>query len=301
MKYNINIYLIAILLTVAPLSAPLKAISEPNSNPVVNEEPTQITNVASIADGLQKIDTKLAEEEKLLMEEINTQKETGPTLETSSNKDALDIAPQLPDEAAIKIAIENQQRDLNKVTSAKNALQSRVSSSEVRIRQLMTELQQTREELLLAETEVERLSRIIEARNIENVRKLRNPTAEARAVLTSHQNPQPTRVTGVSAPTPASRVVERPKEEQALPIATVLVDKANLRTGPGLNNSVLLTVSKGSRLVVEKRQGEWYRVIAPTGERAWLSGAVVNFGPNNLSSPTEMGRVKGFDSSIEIQ
>jgi hypothetical protein len=54
-----------------------------------------------------------------------------------------------------------------------------------------------------------------------------------------------------------------------VPVATVIAERLNLRIGPGLTNAPLMTVSKGTRLVVEDYSSNWARVIAPNGVRAF--------------------------------
>lgn len=73
----------------------------------------------------------------------------------------------------------------------------------------------------------------------------------------------------VSPPSPAQ------PEPQDLQVVEVTVSKANLRVGPGLENSPLMTVAQGTRLVVEIEESGWYRVVAPNGERVWVSSKVV--------------------------
>ena len=53
------------------------------------------------------------------------------------------------------------------------------------------------------------------------------------------------------------------------------MQKAFLRAGPGEEHSPLMEVQGGTRLTVEARVGEWYRVISPTGTRAFIRGDVV--------------------------
>jgi len=84
-----------------------------------------------------------------------------------------------------------------------------------------------------------------------------------------------------------------------MPVATVTVEKAHLRTGPSKDNSPLMTVLRGTRLAIETRKGSWYRVISPTGVRAWISSDVVSFGSTPDSGPTRTIRIRGFDSSLE--
>ena len=86
------------------------------------------------------------------------------------------------------------------------------------------------------------------------------------------------------------------KVSDDMPIITVIVDKANLRTGPGRNNSPIMTVAKGTRLAVESRLGDWYRIISPTGTRAWVSSEVIRFGKNSKSSPSRTVKIQGVES-----
>lgn len=62
-----------------------------------------------------------------------------------------------------------------------------------------------------------------------------------------------------------------------LKVASVSANKVYLRTGPGIEHSPLMAVKNGSRLIVEEDAGEWLRVIAPSGERAWVKGELVAY------------------------
>ncbi len=100
-------------------------------------------------------------------------------------------------------------------------------------------------------------------------------------------------LTGAAPAAPAAPTPPKAEPAQAdLPVATVVVDKAQLRTGPGKDNSPLMAVSKGTRLVIETRQGDWYRVVAPSGARAWVSSDIVAFGTSGT------GLVGGYDGSL---
>ena len=63
-----------------------------------------------------------------------------------------------------------------------------------------------------------------------------------------------------------------------------------------MNDSPLMTVSKGTRLVVEKRIKDWYRIISPNGTRAWVNSDVVAFGPDSQSSPSRTIKIQGYRS-----
>ena len=82
-------------------------------------------------------------------------------------------------------------------------------------------------------------------------------------------------------------------------IAVVTADKVHLRTGPGKENSPLMAVTKGTRLAVETKNGDWYRVIAPTGARAWVSSDVISFSTADKIKSVSKNQVVGFDGNYE--
>jgi hypothetical protein len=176
---------------------------------------------------------------------------------------------------------------LKKLQASKTKISTKITKASSRVQELLRQLEETQNRLMIAETEVERLSKIIEARNIQN--------------LSAHKMKRVAQGGNRHMLKPV-KVVERYGDKditEDMNIATVVVAKANLRTGPGLNNSPLMTVSKGTRLAVETRRGEWYRVIAPSGTRAWVSGDVVRFGKDNRSEPSRTVNVKGYDADLE--
>jgi len=159
-----------------------------------------------------------------------------------------------------------------------------LSSADRRIKNLENELSEARNRLMMAETEVERLSGLVQTGS--------RSTTLARVEELAAQRRAPAAAPAVQRITSAI-----PAEE--MPIATIVVDKANLRTGPGQDNSPLMSVSRGTRLAVETRRGDWYRVISPTGARAWVSAEVIAFGSTPVSSPSRTVRVRAYDASLE--
>ncbi len=148
-----------------------------------------------------------------------------------------------------------------------------------KIKTLISELKEARNRLMLAESEVERLSGILEAR---------------------HENSLGGKNTFVDKPKEKVPDFDN-KTSEEMSIATVIVEKANIRTGPGVNNSPLMTVSKNTRLTVETRHGKWFRIITPTGARAWISKDVVRFGKNSNSSPSKTVQIEGYDPEVEAE
>jgi uncharacterized protein YgiM (DUF1202 family) len=153
-------------------------------------------------------------------------------------------------------------------------------------------LEEVRGQLTMAETELSRLATISEARN--------------RASLGRSTSSTPRTTTTEAAPLVAKTRLDAPHIEPTpassadLTIATVYVEKAELRLGPGKNHSSLMTVAKGSRLAVEARQGEWLRVFAPNGQRAWIQSQLVTFGSKGgARTASSATRVRGYSSSLE--
>lgn len=171
-----------------------------------------------------------------------------------------------------------------------SGLKRELEASEKRVADLERQLEEVKGQLTMAETELSRLATISEARNRASLGQL--PGAPKAQLPTQAKLAAGREETPHIEPTPAS--------SKDLTIATVAVEKAELRLGPGKNHSALMTVAKGSRLAVEARQGEWLRVFAPNGQRAWVLSKLVAFGPKaGSANSTSTVRVKGYSSSLE--
>ncbi|RIL10056.1 MAG: hypothetical protein DCC75_05155 [Proteobacteria bacterium] len=162
-------------------------------------------------------------------------------------------------------------------------LRSELEASKQLASQLQKELAQARNRLIVAETEVERLSNVLQDKNDRNLSRYTSKGSPSKNAKVMKAPPK----ANVSSKPPASA-----GQDGDMLIATVVVDKAHLRTGPGKDNSPLMTVSRGTRLAIETRSGNWYRVISPTGARAWVSSDVLIFGQGAGSSPTSTVRIR---------
>jgi SH3-like domain-containing protein len=181
------------------------------------------------------------------------------------------------------------------VTSTKNSiLQEKLTASELRTRDLERQLMEVKSQLAAAELEISRLSSVVQ--NNSRARLNLPQNAVAPQVKTKTSSPATTPQTA-PAPRPVTEKVADPASD--LHVATVAVDKADLRLGPGKNHSALMTLRKGSRLAIEARQGEWYRVFAPNGQRAWIHSSLVRFGEGAASlNDGSSVRMRGFDDSL---
>ena len=191
-------------------------------------------------------------------------------------------------------------------------LEQRLQAAHARNLRLMEALDDARRRLLAAETEIERLSAVVESRSPRyrnGGAGMGSPALAANrggsfggaqmggpGMMMGSAGTSRPQVTAVRNP---SHMPAASSGEGDMTGVTVTAEKANLRSGPGLNNSPLMTVPRGTRLVVERREGDWYRVVTPNGSRAWVTGAVVTFGAQDGWSPSSVVRVKSFDPNAE--
>lgn len=206
-------------------------------------------------------------------------------------------APVLEKQSAPSVKPATGETEILKNSNAN--LRRELQSAQSKIEELQRSLDQARSELALTETELTRLSARLDSKNRASLGKYNLPLGSASQP--SSAPPHAARVTGESTqPRPRVAEVKPPAANTDMPIATVSVDKADLRLGPGKNHSALMAVPRGSRLVVETRQGEWYRVFAPSGERAWIQSGMVLFGDGaSLLNDGTAARVKGFNPNDE--
>ncbi len=197
---------------------------------------------------------------------------------------------QAPETGRVHEEVPQPQVVVAPVAAGANAAMKReLEASQKRVAELERQLEEVKGQLTMAETELSRLATISEARNRASFGRLPEPSA---AVVQPANQPKARFAAPAIEPTPSGSA--------DLTIATVDVEKAELRLGPGKNHSALMTVAKGSRLAVEARQGEWLRVFAPNGQRAWILSKLVTFGSKTSSkNTTSTVRVHGYSSSLE--
>lgn len=159
------------------------------------------------------------------------------------------------------------------------------------LKTLRKELETTKEQLAIAELEVSRLSAILQSHSRA---RLAVPSSVKKTKQSSyHRSGKQREAPSFSAPTPDENIPVNDMQ-----VATVATKKAYLRLGPGKQHSTLMALREGSRLAVEMRQGEWYRVFAPNGQRAWIHSSVLTFGDgahrlNDGSSIATKGVIRG--------
>ncbi|AQS60057.1 SH3 domain-containing protein [Desulforamulus ferrireducens] len=68
-------------------------------------------------------------------------------------------------------------------------------------------------------------------------------------------------------------------------VAVVNGDSVNLRSGPGTSHSVTGKVSRGERLPVISRSGDWVQVSQANGSNAWVASWLVNIEQSPVNPP----------------
>lgn len=191
------------------------------------------------------------------------------------------------------------QSNIGKVSSSE--ISAPVKENDLEVANLKRELADVKSALAAAELEISRLSAMIQDASRARLsfgEISANSSAIPKKSLSQAAIVKQT-APSVAAVHPApSAPVSEPSGD--LQVATISVDKADLRLGPGRNHSALMSLRRGSRLAVEARQGEWYRVFAPNGQRAWIHSSLVRFGEGAASlNDNSSVKVRGYDSKLQ--
>ncbi|MDZ4787226.1 MAG: SH3 domain-containing protein [bacterium] len=176
-----------------------------------------------------------------------------------------------------------KQKEIAKAEKDRIAAQSNNQSSQSRIIGLQKELEQVKNKLLISEAEVERLSSMVGS----GPKHARLTTKSNQLVYSTSEDRSPSKNID-------TRKKSLNDSSSGLPVLTVIVDKTFLRTGPGKDNSSLMEVQSGTRMNVEDRQGQWFRVKTDNGTRAWIAAEAVAFGSSPESSPSQTVKIKSY-------
>ena len=286
-----------------PVSQPAPQSEDARHQDLVDTERAILEGISARAIGA--FDNKVAPAKvakKIAKPKVEVAKANTPIVEEI--KPALPVAPievkalegkmEEPKAANVVVApADSKPRPANsvvaKLSSENSSLKRDVAFKAERILALERDLEVARGQLASAEVELSRISSINDPRARAALR--RYPT-------TTQGNPTPKFETTQVTRSPLS--VTEPLPSADLQIATVSVAKADLRVGPGKEHSPLMQVGRGARLAVEARKGEWYRVFAPNGQRAWIHSSLVTFGSSSsVADNSRAVRVKGFSNSME--
>ena len=273
-----------VVVKVEPVKVPVK-IEEP-VKVTIKEEPIKIVPV--------KEPTKIIVEAEPAKIDVQIAKE-----ENNKNQEALkEFQGIVSKNTILTDKLETYTKQLTNLKAENANLKSQLARASSQIENtsgkatgVLQDLKDTKDRLAIAEIEVERLSSLLGERNEYALTGVKPIKKDVRPELPA--------VKPVSARDEILSKEQTEKSADDMMIATVISDKVNLRTGPGKNNSPLMSISKGTKLVIETKLGDWYRVISPTGARAWIASDVVAFGKDADSAPSRTVQVAGFNSEIE--
>ncbi len=225
---------------------------------------------------------------------------------TTSVEPAVPAAKLIQPAKAPPVKMPQVERKPSNQGGAVAILQGKLTTSELKVRELEQQLSEAKSQLSAAEVEINRLSSIVSGGSRA---RLATRTMESGATQSALSKGSELASSSQRAVNPLVQEPQRivadvapPAPTQNLQVATVAVEKAELRLGPGKNHSALMTIPRGSRLAVEVRQGEWYRVFAPSGERAWIHSSLVRFGEGAASmNDGSSVKVRGYELDAEQQ
>lgn len=247
------------------------SISQSNLEQTIRENSSLKRKLDIAENEIKRIAQEKQEISKSSAEELEKLREASERLERERNNSSEELG-----ELRAKLASEESQR-----TILSKALEAR----ENEVGELKKEIQ----DLRALEIQLEDVNRqLVEARNLVMLREteLRHLTGEV----------------PVTKPAPATRPIQTKPEAKSSPtlIVEVIKDKVNLRAGPGREHAPIMQVSKGTRLVVEERKGDWLRVITPTESRAYVVNSVVKpYGRKTAVSKTPSNVVPFGDVSLD--
>jgi len=238
------------------------------------ESPVAVIGPAKVE---EKVTAIVAPKESKKADKVEEKAVSAATIKVPITKEDKTSATELAlkqEIAALKSQLASQETSTVASQKSISSLRAEADSSKKRAQDLLKELDETRNRLMLAERQVERLS--------EHVQRL-NACELGAAPSNQGQRSNSAAVNPATRFNPqGQRVVQaEPKVVGDLPVAVVQVDKGLLRAGPSKNDSTIASVAKGTRLTVQSKSkdGLWYLVYAPNGSSAWISSDIISFLP----------------------
>jgi hypothetical protein len=179
--------------------------------------------------------------------------------------------------------------------SAKVSADQRLAIAEIQVTILSRELEVSRRGLRSAERRIEELSELVKGRP----RSSRSDSSDfaygsdheaRRSIRSGHTVPLLEESEDAGEAGPAIR-------PHSSMVASIATDKTAVRTGPGKGESVLFVLSEGSEVTIDRRSGEWYRVVANSGVRGWIFGQALVF--DSGISPSSAVRIRAVRNRYE--
>ena len=189
-------------------------------------------------------------------------------------------------------------------------LRERVAALTTRNRQVEAELETAQRQLLISETEVERLNEFLNDQGRAYLDRAsgspsegrstpprRSPNSDVEYQPTSRRDPSSGGLIAGSRPSPAGSL----QADRDAPIATIIAPSASGREEPSSSAAVIDKLPEGSRVAVERRSGDWYRVLSPQGIRVWIAASDLSFNASGGPSLVDQGNAQVAPSILPPQ
>ncbi|MCB0358086.1 MAG: SH3 domain-containing protein [Bdellovibrionales bacterium] len=207
-----------------------------------------------------------------IQERVASQRSEAAALDKRSSELASTLEKERETSQQLRAQVSDLKHALEESQSARVDAQRSVEAQRSRVEELQQSLAQAQSEA----AKVEDLERALVS--IKNELMLKETELAALS-----QGSAPTRGTASGL---ARTKLASPERESALTsetpvradvlIAEVTAAKVNLRSGPGTEHSPVMQVKRGARLTIESKRGDWYRVLTPTGSRAYVHADVIS-------------------------
>jgi uncharacterized protein YraI len=161
-------------------------------------------------------------------------------VDTSKPKSPTDTRPAIPGGEILRLSSENAR------------LRNEIEALKLKAKTELKEVDDLRVTLMVAETQVERLNKIIEECSERGDRNF-------------------------SYKSGAQEITPHDGTSHSM-YATVIGNSITPRTGPGNSFAPISSLRRGQRVPVENRQGDWYKVRLPSGAFAWVHSALIKIG-----------------------
>jgi len=222
--------------------------------------------------------TKKSVLEDLAKTELNNSQESFPATEAAkaalaSSDDEIESIKEQHERAMARL--DENAALAKKAVITQRKTERELASAKAKLQTLEKELQEVKNKLIVSQTETERLTNVIG--NSSSRAQMNSKTTTP--IVFGRQNGDET-------------AKQNAKDRENQSILTVVSDKTYLRTGPSRDNSAIIEVDRGTRLIAQDRQGEWFRVATASGTRAWVQADSVAFGPTRESSPSLTVKIK---------
>jgi hypothetical protein len=177
---------------------------------------------------------------------------------------------------------------------AKVSAEQRLAIAESQVTILSRELETSRRGLRSAEKRIEELADLVKGRSAaprssHSEFTYGNDRDSLRNIRSSHT---------VSLDEGDEEVFAQPTiRSHSSSLVSVTASKAAVRTGPSKGDSMLFLLPAGSQVAIDRRSGEWYRVVTDTGARGWIFGQSLLFDDGTPSGSAV--RVKAVRSKYE--